>query len=189
MMDHQTLQGLAARESLPVGMLADILFGKTVGELEVDRAAYLFYPTMRTTKGRKNFRLLESFRKWAIALVHPHPSRFGKLSEIPEVQVPLAEVLSWYKKNQSSNAFSASAKGFFKILEENQKKIGRVSSSKARREFRRLEIQKRNKLWNKEYLRLRKEHPDKPDNWCAIQISKMQIAQGRSKETIRKNMK
>ena len=45
--------------------------------------------------------------------------------------------------------------------------------------------------WREAYLKLRQEHPDTArhsDNWIAKKIAKMDIAQGRDSETIRKNM-
>ncbi len=53
------------------------------------------------------------------------------------------------------------------------------------------ETQKTYKSWQKKYRELRLKYPNKSkhsDNWIAIEISKLQIAQGRSKDTIRKNM-
>jgi hypothetical protein len=46
--------------------------------------------------------------------------------------------------------------------------------------------------WHEEYLRLRRKHPDTArhsDSWIAKQIAKLDIAQDRDSETIRKNMK
>lgn len=46
--------------------------------------------------------------------------------------------------------------------------------------------------WRDEYLRLRRKYPDTArhsDSWIAKQIAKLDIAQGRDSETIRKNMK
>ena len=46
--------------------------------------------------------------------------------------------------------------------------------------------------WHEEYVKLRRKHPDTvhhSDNWIAKQIAKMDIAQGRDSETVRKNMK
>ena len=46
--------------------------------------------------------------------------------------------------------------------------------------------------WQDEYLRLRRIHPDTvrhSDSWIAKQIAKLDIAQNRDSETIRKNMK
>jgi hypothetical protein len=59
----------------------------------------------------------------------------------------------------------------------------------AKREARKLDTKARIESWRKVYRKLKKRQPDKSDNWCAIQISKMDIAEGRSSETIRKNMK
>ena len=46
--------------------------------------------------------------------------------------------------------------------------------------------------WREEYLKLRRKYPNTAshsDNWIALQIAKLDIAQGRNSETIRKNMK
>lgn len=46
--------------------------------------------------------------------------------------------------------------------------------------------------WREEYLKLRREYPDTvrfSDSWIAKKIAKLDIAQGRNSETIRKNMK
>lgn len=45
------------------------------------------------------------------------------------------------------------------------------------------------KDWHDEYLRLKQKHPNKSDRWHSMQIAKLNIAQGRDSETIRKNMK
>lgn len=46
--------------------------------------------------------------------------------------------------------------------------------------------------WQEEYLKLRRTYPDvirHPDSWIAKKIARLDIAQGRDAETIRKNMK
>ena len=65
----------------------------------------------------------------------------------------------------------------------------RYTPSNAKREARKLDTQARIDSWRRERRSLKKRHPDKSDAWCAIQISKMDIGEGRSSETIRKNMK
>ena len=65
----------------------------------------------------------------------------------------------------------------------------RYTPSNAKREARKLATQARNERWRKEYRRRKKQHPEKSDTWCAIQISRMDIAEGKDSETIRKNMK
>lgn len=65
----------------------------------------------------------------------------------------------------------------------------RYTPSNARREARKLDTKAKYESWQKEYQRLKREQPDRSDNWCAIQISKMEIADNKSSETVRKNMK
>lgn len=43
--------------------------------------------------------------------------------------------------------------------------------------------------WQKTYRQLKHQYPTKSDTWISLQIAKMDIAQGRNSETIRKNMK
>ena len=43
--------------------------------------------------------------------------------------------------------------------------------------------------WRKEYRTLKRKNPKKSDTWCSLQIEKMEIAQDRDAETIRKRMK
>ena len=57
-----------------------------------------------------------------------------------------------------------------------------------RRETRKLATQAMHEDWQKEYLRLKKEKPGRTKRRGAEKIAKMDIAQGRASETIRKNM-
>ena len=43
--------------------------------------------------------------------------------------------------------------------------------------------------WQDQYKKLKRENHKKSDVWISVQISKMDIAQGKDSETIRKNMK
>lgn len=65
----------------------------------------------------------------------------------------------------------------------------RYTPSVIRRENRKLDTQAMYAAWNKEYQRLTKENPDRPDSWIATKIAKMEIAQSRDADTIRKRMK
>lgn len=67
-------------------------------------------------------------------------------------------------------------------------KVERYNLSIARREAGKLDTQAMRQDWQKEYKKLKKEHPDKPNTWIALKIAKMDIAQGRDAETIRKRM-
>jgi hypothetical protein len=61
--------------------------------------------------------------------------------------------------------------------------------SGTRREFRKLETQDRYKGWQKKYRLLKTIKPNRTDAWYSQQIAKLDIACGRSADTIRKHMK
>ena len=64
----------------------------------------------------------------------------------------------------------------------------KYTPSTTKREARKLGTQAMYQDWKDEYLRLKKQHPNNPDTWCAVKISKMDIAKSKDAETIRKNM-
>ena len=59
----------------------------------------------------------------------------------------------------------------------------------ARREANKLDTQEMYKSWQKAYRKIKKERRNMSDVWYSQQIAKMSIAQRRSADTIRKNMK
>jgi len=59
----------------------------------------------------------------------------------------------------------------------------------ARREAHKQDTQAMYKSWQKEYRRLKKSRPEMTDVWHSQQITKLDIAKGRSPDTIRKQMK
>jgi hypothetical protein len=65
----------------------------------------------------------------------------------------------------------------------------RYTPSIARREVGKLDTQAMYENWRKAYRKLKREKPGKSDVWYSLQIAKMDIAQGRDAETIRKHMK
>ena len=68
-------------------------------------------------------------------------------------------------------------------------KKGRYQPSDVRRETRKLDTQKMYKRWRKAYLELKGSRRNMSDTWYSQQIEKMEIAQGRSAETIRRRLK
>ena len=64
----------------------------------------------------------------------------------------------------------------------------RYQPSEIKREHGKLKTAERNKKWRAEYLKLKKANPDKSDTWISQKIAKMDIADGKDSETIRKNM-
>jgi hypothetical protein len=65
----------------------------------------------------------------------------------------------------------------------------RYTPSAARREARKLKTQSRYESWRKAYRALKQSHPGMSDVWYSQRISKMETAQGKSADTIRKHMK
>jgi hypothetical protein len=65
----------------------------------------------------------------------------------------------------------------------------RYTPSITRREAGKLDTQAMYESWQKEYRKLKREKSGKSDVWYSLQIAKMDIAQGRDAETIRKHMK
>jgi len=65
----------------------------------------------------------------------------------------------------------------------------RYTPSNIKREARKLKTQARYEAWRKEYRSLRKRRPGMSDSWYSKQIEKMDMADGRDGETIRKKMK
>ncbi len=75
-------------------------------------------------------------------------------------------------------------------LNRSSRKEGKqYSPSIDKQEARKLKTQAMYQDWNDEYLALKQNHPNKSDSWYSIQIAKLDIAQGKKSETIRKNMK
>lgn len=65
----------------------------------------------------------------------------------------------------------------------------RYKPSAARREARKLDTQVMHKSWKKGYREWKRKRPGMTDVWYSQQVAKMDIAQGRDAETIRKHMK
>ena len=60
--------------------------------------------------------------------------------------------------------------------------------STVRRVARKLDTQVMYESWKKAYRKLKRDKPGNTDVWYSLQIAKMDIANGRDAETIRKNM-
>lgn len=65
----------------------------------------------------------------------------------------------------------------------------RYTPSNARNEARKLETQALHESWCKAYRALKKRRPEMSDVWYARQIANLNVANGRSADTIRKHMK
>ena len=65
----------------------------------------------------------------------------------------------------------------------------RYTPTEVKREARKLDTHAMYVSWQKEYRTLKRKNPDNSDRWCSREIAKINIANGKTAETIRKNMK
>ncbi len=76
------------------------------------------------------------------------------------------------------------------LLASGSSNIGKAYTPNTnRQETRKMATQAMCQNWRDEYHSLRIKHPGKPDTWYSNKIAKMNIAQGKQSETIRKQMK
>ena len=98
--------------------------------------------------------------------------------------LPLAECIGY-----GDGEYSVNTTMVRQLVDSANSADNRYTPSITRREARKLETQAMYQSWQKEYRKLKKQHPKQPDTWYAMKIGKMPIAQGRVLGTIRKNMK
>jgi hypothetical protein len=105
--------------------------------------------------------------------------------EINRHQRPLAELLYF-----SDNELLIDEPLFNELLNSSSADAGKaITPDMSRQEERKLATQAMHQDWKDKYLELKRMHPGKPDTWYSMKISRLDIAQGRDSETIRKNMK
>ena len=109
---------------------------------------------------------------------------------------PLSVVINHRSMLVSELLYVEDAQLFIDILRINDAlKAGPSNNSKPhtpntdKQQARKLATQAMYGDWQDQYKKLRRENPKKSDVWISVQISKMDIAQGKDSETIRKNMK
>ncbi len=91
--------------------------------------------------------------------------------------------------NYCNGEFSVDAAMVRKLVDSATTADPRYTPSKVRGEARKLDTQKRHKSWQKAYRDLKRRDPKRSDTQYAQKIAKLDIAAGRSAETIRKHMK
>ena len=106
---------------------------------------------------------------------------FGKNALlVNDIVLPLAELISF-----TSFALNIDTSKITQAADLGLAPAGKIQN----RAIRKSKTQTRNEGWKKEYQKFMKNNPDKSDSWISIQIEKMPIADGKNRETIRKNMK
>lgn len=99
-------------------------------------------------------------------------------------RLPLIELIEY-----QAGAYFLDATMIRQLIDSATTADNRYTPSNAKREARKLDTQAMYESWQKEYRALKKKHPNMSDAWYSGKIAKMDIAYGRSDETIRKNMK
>lgn len=99
-------------------------------------------------------------------------------------RLPLIELIEYH-----DNAYSLDDAMIRHLVDSVTTADNRYTPSSAKREARKLDTQAMYESWQKEFRALKKKHPNMSDSWYSLQIGKMEIANGRSAETIRKKMK
>lgn len=99
-------------------------------------------------------------------------------------RLPLTELIEYH-----DGAYSFDVAMIRQLVDSATTADNRYTPSNAKREARKLDTQAMYESWQKEYRALKKKHPNKSGSWYSRKIAKMDIANGRSEETIRKNMK
>jgi hypothetical protein len=98
--------------------------------------------------------------------------------------VPLVEFIGY-----QDDTYSLDATMIRQLVDAATTADERYTPTTARREVRKLDTQTMHESWQKKYRRLKKAHTNMSDVWYSQQIAKLDIAQERDAETIRKNMK
>ena len=99
-------------------------------------------------------------------------------------KVPLAELITF-----CDGQYSLDGAMIRRMVDAATTADNRYTPSQVKREARKLETQELHASWQKKYRELKRSKPGKTDSWYAQKIAKMDIAQQRDPETIRKNMK
>lgn len=99
-------------------------------------------------------------------------------------KIPLADLIKFDKGEYTLDTVSIQ-----RLADSATTVDDRYTPNKARIEARKLNTQAMYESWRKEYRALRRRRPGKSDKWYSQQIAKMEIAERRNTETIRKQMK
>jgi hypothetical protein len=106
------------------------------------------------------------------------------LLEIGDKSIPLAELVAF-----DEDRFTLEQQFIQQAIDDSGTGDPRHTPSIIKRENRKLSTQARNERWRKEYRVLSKTHPGQSDKWISNQIANRPMGEGKSSETIRKNMK
>lgn len=99
-------------------------------------------------------------------------------------QIPLAELIAFQE-----GSYSLDSRIIRQLVDASTTADERYTPSNTKRETGKRNTQAMYISWQKEYRKLKKKFPNKPDLWYSAQIAKLDIAKGRDSDTIKKRMK
>lgn len=99
-------------------------------------------------------------------------------------KLPLIELIDYH-----NGVFLLDDAMIHQLIDNSTTADDRYTPNNARREARKLDTAAMHESWQKEYRALKKRRPGMSEIWYSQQIAKMEIANGRSADTIRKKMK
>lgn len=99
-------------------------------------------------------------------------------------RLPLTELIEYH-----DGAYSLDDATIRQLVDNATTANNRYTPSNAKREARKLDTSAMHESWQKEFRKLKKKRSNMSDTWYSQQIAKMEIAKGRSAETIRKHLK
>ncbi|TXI38903.1 MAG: hypothetical protein E6Q59_05830 [Nitrosomonas sp.] len=99
-------------------------------------------------------------------------------------KIPLSELVEY-----DDNGYKLDETAIRNLVDIATTADNRYTPSNAKREAHKLDTVAMYRSWQKEFRALKKKHPNMSDAWYSGKIAKMEIANRRSAETIRKNMK
>lgn len=118
-------------------------------------------------------------RRWAILTSQPLALSINQQS------IPVSELLYF-----DSDVLVIDRLRVDELLNASSNRTGKpYVADTSKQELGKLATQAMYKNWHDEYQKLKRQHPTKSDTWYSIQIAKLGISQGKSAETVRKNMK
>jgi len=180
--DHPDMQSQMGRIQVPLerlkqwqastkqfaGVVARLLGVETKPEYNKESACYKL-GLLQSDKGRR----------WAI--LHTQPLRLV----INGYTVPVIDLLYF-----NDNELAIDVLRIESLLDLTAIDTGKAYTPNiSKQEARKLATQAMRQNWRDEYKSLKRKYPEKTDDWYSMQISRLPIANGRSTETIRKNMK
>lgn len=133
---------------------------------------------------------LEAVKQLALKKSFDEPSNMERL--LSTIWMPADQVYLFVTNALNirfNEKISVDANLIKQLIEMSSTSDPRYTPSKVKQAARKLDTQAMYEKWKQAYRKYKRKKPGKSDTWYSQQIAKMDIAQGRDAETIRKQMK